>query len=467
MTNSIYLTEILSRIQFAFTISFHILFPAFSIGLATFLFIMETAWIKTKNPKYLQICKYWLKVFALTFGMGVVSGVVMEFQFGTNWSVFTRDVGPILGSLFTWEVLTAFFIEAGFLGVMIFGWDKVGNKLHYTATTLVFLGVTLSAFWIMSANSWMQTPAGFDLKNGVFAPKNWLHIIFSPSFIVRYVHMMIATYLSTLFAIIAVSSYYLYKNIHISFATICIKFSAYCAFILMLMQLVMGDMVGTKVHEYQPIKTAAIEGVWDTQKGAPLLLFAIPDSKTETNKYTVSIPHIASLINTHKWDGELLGLKSVPKADRPNVPFVFWSFRIMVGLGLLMLFLSALISLLTLREKIQNYKRLLKIMVYMFPIGFISLETGWITAEVGRQPWVVYNLFKTSDAVSKVSLSHVVISFGLIIVVYLIIFGIFYSKYLRKSIIAGPIKIDDKTQPFNYLQASLQTQERKLKGKEE
>jgi cytochrome bd ubiquinol oxidase subunit I len=453
--------EFISRVQFAFTISFHILFPAFSIGLATFLFIMEGVWLKTKNIVYYQICRFWTKVFALTFGMGVVSGVVMEFQFGTNWSRFTNEVGPVLGAFFTWEVLTAFFIEAGFLGVMVFGWKKVSKRLHYLATILVFLGVTLSAFWIMTANSWMQTPAGYIFEKGQFTANHWLDVIFTPSLIPRYSHMMLATYLSTLFVIISVSSFYLLKKKHIEISKKCIKFASYAALILMLLQLFIGDMVGRKVHEYQPIKTAAIEGVWNTTKGAPLLLFAIPDQAKQENKYAIGIPYGASIINTHSIDGELVGLKTVPPSDQPEVAVVFWTFRIMVGFGLVMLLLSLISSYLVFRNRVENHPWFLKVLACSFPLGFLSLETGWITAEVGRQPWIVYGLMRTKDAVSLVTRGHVIMSFVLIILVYGVIFVVFYTKYLRKLLRQGPEYITPEDMevsadhPFNYLATGI------------
>lgn len=291
--------EFLSRIQFAFTISFHILFPSFSIGLATFLALMEGAYLFTKNPIYLVVCKFWMKIFALTFGMGVVSGIVMEFQLGTNWSGMTRVVGPVLGALFTWEVLTAFFIEAGFLGVMIFGWNKVGPKLHFASTLLVCFGVTLSAFWILSANSWMQTPSGAVLKNGVFVVTNWWHVVFNPSVIPRYIHMMLAAYITTLLVIIGVSAFYLLGNKHTAFAKKCLSFSTLVLAALIVLQVAVGDKVGLIDHQYQPVKTAAIEGNWNTIKGAPLVLFAWPNEQKESNQFAVEIPHLASVINTH------------------------------------------------------------------------------------------------------------------------------------------------------------------------
>lgn len=445
------MTELLSRIQFAFTISFHIIFPAFSIGLATFLAIMEGLWLKTKNPLYYQICRYWIKVFALTFGMGVVSGIVMEFQLGTNWAGFTSAVGPVLGGLFTYEVLTAFFIEAGFLGVMIFGWDKVGPKLHYVATLLVWFGVTLSAFWILAANSWMQTPAGTVLKHHQFIVQSWTHVIFNHSTWIRYFHMLLAAYLCTAFVIASVSAYYLLQQRHLDFAKKGFSFAMLVIIILIPVQIWLGDAAGVKDHQYQPIKTAAIEGVWKTQKGAPLLLFAIPDDSKQKNMLAIGIPHLASLINTHQWNGELQGLDSVPKADRPFVPIVFYSFRIMVAAGLLMLLIGLVGLYLRFRNKLYTSQWFLRCSVYSAPLGFIAMLTGWFTAETGRQPWVVYGLLRTSDAVSHVHTRDVIISFVLLFVVYGIIFGIFYFRYLRRIIRKGPSEMKHERMPFSYM----------------
>lgn len=446
-------TEVLSRIQFAFTISAHIIFPAFSIGLATFLMIMEAAWLKTKNPLYLSICKFWMKIFALTFGMGVVSGIVMEFQLGTNWSGFAQQVGSVLGGLFTYEVLTAFFIEAGFLGVMIFGWNKVGPKLHFAATFLVWLGVTLSAFWILAANSWMQTPAGVTHTNGEFHVQSWWAVIFNHSTIPRFIHMLLAAYLTTTFIIAAISAWYLLKQRHLDVAKKCFSFAMWSALILIVLQLFVGDAVGLEVHHNQPTKTAAMEGVWNTQKGAPLLLFAYPDMSQQKNLFTLSIPHLAALINTHQWNGKLRGLNAVPAKNRPFVPFVFYSFRIMVGLGVLML-ITALIGLAQrFRGKLYESPWFHKLCIIMAPAGLGALWTGWITAEVGRQPWVAYHLIRTADAASPVSPYHVLITFILLFIVYGIMFGYFYFKFLGKILQHGPDKPDatlhEKT--FGYL----------------
>ena len=445
--------EILSRIQFAFTVSFHILFPAFSVGLATFLMIFEALLLITKNDKYLLIVKFWTKVFALTFGMGVVSGIVMEFQLGANWAGFAKTVGTVLGSLFTYEVLTAFFIEAGALGIMIFGWGRINKYIHFSANFVIFVGVTISAFWILSANSWMQTPDGVRFVNGEFEVTSWYSVIFNPSVIPRFIHMLMASYLSTLMVILGVSSYYILINKFHPFAKTCIKFSLLSMLVLSFGQLFVGDEVGIEVHKHQPLKTAAMEGVWDTQKGAPLVLFAYPSETQEKNLFAIEIPKLASLINTHELDGEMLGLKSVAKEDRPLVAVVFYSFRIMVGIGLLMIFIGVVGSLLLVKQRIYNQKWFLWICRLATPLGFVAIITGWFTAEFGRQPWVVYGLVKTQYSVSDISAWQVALSLGSIFVVYFIIFGYFYFKYLVKLIKAGPGNNGEERMPYSYFQA--------------
>ncbi len=451
-------TALLSRIQFGFTISFHILFPAFSIGLALFIVSMETIWLKTKNQLYLSICKFWTKIFALTFGMGVVSGVVMEFQLGTNWAGFTQAVGGVLGPLFTYEVMTAFFIEAGFLGVMLFGWDRVGPKLHYLATLLVVIGTTLSAYWIMSANTWMQHPIGYKQVGGVFKVADWMQVVFNPATFPRFIHMLLASYISAGFVICSVSAYYLLKNKFITFAKTCFSFTWIVLLILIPLQIFIGDMAGVQVHENQPLKTAAMEGIWETQAGAPLILFAIPDQKKQMNHWEISIPHGAALFNTHQWNGVLTGLKTVSIQDQPSVIPVFFGFRIMVGIGMLMLLLSMIAIYLRFRKRLYDTRWFLISSVLSAPLGFIALWCGWITAEMGRQPWIVYGVLKTANAVSLVSLRDVMISFGLIFIVYGIIFGYFYFYFLHKTLHKGPADIKESEgsrQPFQYMPTSF------------
>jgi cytochrome d ubiquinol oxidase subunit I len=330
-------TTLLSRAQFGFTIGFHILFPTFNLGLAMFLSIMEGLWLKTRSPLYLGICKFWTKIFALTFGMGVVSGIVLSYELGTNFGPFTQAVGSVLGALFSYEVLSAFFLEAGFLGVMLFGWNRVSPRLHYAATLLVMLGTTISAFWIMSANSWMQTPSGYHIVAGRYIVDSWTSVIFNPSFIPRFMHMVMASYVTTSFVIAGISAWYLLKKHHEAMAKQTFSFALGAAIILTPLQIYIGDTVGLAVHQNQPLKTAAMEGVWSTQRAAPFVVFAWPAVKEETNLYAITIPYLASLINTHRLDGQLIGLKSVAPMDRPIVAPVFFGFRIMLAIGLLLI----------------------------------------------------------------------------------------------------------------------------------
>jgi len=445
--------EILSRIQFGFSIGFHILFPTLNLGLAIFLVAMEALWLKTKKPAYLEICQFWTKIFALTFGMGVVSGIVLAYQIGTNFGPFITQFGNVLGALFAYETLTAFFLEAGFLGVMLFGWQRVPKSVHFIATLLVTLGTTISAFWIMSANSWMQTPSGYDLINGKYVVDSWWAVVFNPSFLPRFVHMLLASYVTSCFVVMAVASYYFLRGKHFEFAKKCFSFTLWAALILVPLQIFIGDIVGIGVYEHQPLKTAAMEGVWETQKGAPLLLFAWPSQVQQENKYALAIPKFASLINTHHWDGEMIGLKSVASIDQPRVAPVFFSFRAMVGIGLLMLLTAFIGLILRIKGNLYTTQWFHRWCVAMAPFGFIASISGWLTAEIGRQPWVVYHLLKTSQAVSAVGLEEVIISFILLLLAYGITFG-FYLYYLFKSIRLGPklIGVDQaEAHAFQYM----------------
>lgn len=437
------LVEILSRVQFAFSIGFHILFPTLNLGLALFLVGLEAAWLYTKNPLYLTICKFWVKVFALTFGMGVVSGIVLAYQIGTNFGPFIATFGNVLGALFAYETLTAFFLEAGFLGVMLFGWKRVSPSLHFIATCLVGLGTTASAFWIMSANSWMQTPAGYEVIDGRYLVANWWDIVFNPSFLVRMVHMLFASYTTTCFVIAGISSYFLLKREYLAVAKKSLSIALWASLFFVPMQIIIGDAVGLEVHKYQPLKTAAIEGVWETQRGAPLLLFAWPSQKAQKNDYVLSIPKLASLINTHDWDGELQGLRSVPRQDQPMVAPVFFTFRIMVGIGILMLVTSLTAVWLRIRKTLYLTRWFHQWCLFMAPLGFIAAISGWLTAEIGRQPWVVYNLMRTRDAVSALDKEEVIISLMLLILAYGIVFS-FYIYYLLKTIRLAPHKDEAK-----------------------
>ena len=415
----------LARIQFAFTISYHIIFPAFTIGLASFLAITEFLWLKTGKDVYKDVYKFWIKIFAVAFGIGVVTGVVMAYQFGTNWSAFSHKVGNVIGPLLAYEVLTAFFLEATFLGVMLFGWGRVSKRMHFTASCMVAFGTLVSSFWILSANSWMQTPQGFEIgADGVLNPTSWMEIIFNPSFPYRLVHMVIAAYLTTSFVVGGVGALYLWQKRFIPQAKIMLAMAAIMAIFVTPIQMYVGDAHGLNTLEHQPRKIAAMEGIWETEKGAPLLLFAIPDEKTESNKMEVKIPKLASLLLTHKWDGELKGLKEWEKEDRPPVAIVFWSFRIMVGMGTLMLILGIASAVQYLRGKLFTTRWLQMSWILMIPSGFIALLAGWFVTEVGRQPYVAYGIIRTSDAVSPAIIGpQVAWSLLSFIVMYILIFG--------------------------------------------
>ena len=394
---------LLARIQFAFTVSFHFFFPAFSIGLASYLMVLEGLWLKTGKSIYLDLFKYWLKIFAIAFAMGVVSGIVMSYQFGTNWSVFSDKAGPVIGPLMAYEVLTAFFLEAGFLGVMLFGMEKVGRKLHFFATFMVALGTFVSAFWILSVNSWMQTPIGYLLgENGQFLPgDSWAAIIFNPSFPYRLVHTVMAAYLTTAFVVGAVGAWHLLKDRANPHARKMFSMAMWMAAIVTPAQIFAGDMHGLNTLEHQPAKVMAMEGHYQSHPdGAPLILFGIPDSETRTVRYAIEIPKMSSLILKHDLDAPLAGLDTVPDDREPPVPILFWSFRIMVGIGFAMLGIGLWSLWGRVRGRLYDMPWLHRAAVLMGPSGFAAVLAGWITTEVGRQPFVIYGLLRTADAAS-------------------------------------------------------------------
>jgi cytochrome d ubiquinol oxidase subunit I len=419
----------LARLQFAFTVSFHIIFPAFSIGLASYLAVLEGLWLKTGRQVFLDLFHYWMKIFAIAFGMGVVSGIVMSYQFGTNWSVFSDMTGPVLGPLMGYEVLSAFFLEAGFLGVMLFGMNKVGKGLHFFATLMVAIGTLFSAFWILSVNSWMQTPAGFGFNEaGQFIPLDWFEIIFNPSFPYRLLHMVLAAYLTTAFVVGGVGAYHLFKNTQNRAAQVMFSMAMWMAAIVAPLQIVAGDIHGLNTLEHQPAKVAAMEGHFETRKGAPLILFGLPDMAAEETKYALEIPKLGSMILTHEWEGEVKGLKAWPVEDRPNATLVFWSFRVMVGIGVAMMALGLWSVFLRLRGKLFDAHKTFIVAMLMAPSGFIAVLAGWVTTEVGRQPYTVYGLLKTVDSASPLDAPVIAISLAVFAVVYFIVFGagVFY-----------------------------------------
>jgi cytochrome d ubiquinol oxidase subunit I len=434
---------LLSRIQFAFTVSFHILFPAFTIGLASWLAVLEWRWLKTGNQVYADIYRMWVKIFAVTFGMGVVSGVVLSFQFGTNWSVFADAGGNILGPLLGYEVLTAFFLEASFLGVMLFGWNRVSPKMHFAATLIVATGTLISAFWILSANSWMQTPQGFRVgADGLLYPTGWLQVIFNPSFPFRFVHMVTAAYLTTAFTVAGIGAFYLWRKRHVPQARVMFGMAMIMAVFVAPMQLLFGDLHGLNTFKYQPAKVAAMEGLWETKSGAPLKLFGWPDQEEETTKFSVEIPKLSSLILTHEFDGEVKGLKEWPKEDRPPVALVFWAFRIMVGLGMLMIATGVIAIILHFKKQLFDTRWFQYWCMALTPAGFIAVLAGWFVTEVGRQPWIVQGLLRTKDAVSPVAGTSVAISLSAFVIVYVFVFGA-GTYYILRLIGKGPKSADE------------------------
>ncbi|MBO1906707.1 cytochrome ubiquinol oxidase subunit I [Microvirga sp. 3-52] len=438
----------LSRIQFAFTIAFHIIFPAFTIGLASWLAALEFNWLRTGNPLYRTLFRFWVKVFAVSFGLGVVSGIVMSYQFGTNWSRFSEFTGNVLGPVIAYEVITAFFLEAAFLGIMLFGWERVGDRLHFFATCMVALGTLISAFWILSANSWMQTPDGFAIENGKAVPVDWFKVVFNPSFPLRYAHMVMGCYLTTAFAVAGMSAWMLLRHPHdapaakLAGSRRSMSMALWFATIFVPVQIVIGDLHGLGVLKYQPTKLAAIEGNWDRMANMPLRLFAIPDEVAETNHYEIAIPKIGSWVLTHAFDGVVPGLKEVPPDERPPVWPVFFSFRIMVGIGFAMLGIGLWSLYLRWKGTLFTNRLFLTAAMIMTPSGFGAVLFGWFTAEIGRQPWVVYGHLRTADAVSPVAAGAVTASLLTFIVVYAFVFG-FGSYYLAKLLRRGPDPIED------------------------
>ena len=419
----------LARFQFAFTISFHIILPAFTIGLASYLAVLEALWLRTGRDIYIQVFTYWLRIFSIVFGMGVVSGLVMSYQFGTNWSVFSDKTGPVLGPLLGYEVLSAFFLEAGFLGVMLFGRDRVGPKLHFFATLMVAVGTLFSAFWILSANSWMQTPQGYSINaEGQFVPESWIAVIFNPSFPYRLVHMVLAAYLTTAFAVGAVGAWHLLRDRGNAAAELMFSMALWMAVAVTPLQIVAGDLHGLNTLEYQPMKVAAMEGHYESRTGAPLILFGLPDNTLGVTRYAIEVPKLGSYILTHDWNGTIKGLDGWPKADWPNTPLIFWSFRVMVGLGFAMLGLGLWSLWARWRDGLARSTWLQRAAVVMAPAGFIAVLAGWITTEAGRQPYTIYGLLRTANSVSPIAASAVGSSLLAFVVVYFIVFGagIFY-----------------------------------------
>lgn len=416
----------LARAQFAFTVSFHFLFPAFTIGLASYLAVLEGLWLKTGKGVYANLYRYWVKIFGITFAMGVVSGIVLSYQFGTNWSVFSDKTGSVIGPLMAYEVLTAFFLEAGFLGVMLFGINKVGRKLHFVATLAVAFGTLLSSFWILSANSWMQTPVGFSINDvGQFVPAaSWWDIIWNPSFPYRLVHTVLAAFLTTAFAVGGVGAWHLLKDKNNPGARKMFSMAMWMAALVAPIQIFAGDEHGLNTLEHQPAKVMAMEGHYNSHPdGAPLILFGIPNSKEKRIDYSIEIPKASSLILKHDLNAPLDGLDTIPDKDEPPVAIVFWSFRIMVGIGFAMLGIGVWSLFARSRKKLYDWKWLHRAALIMGPSGFIAVLAGWVTTEVGRQPFTVYGLLRTSESAAPLDAPAVAASLLAFVVVYFIVFG--------------------------------------------
>ncbi len=442
-----YTAEILARVQFAFTVSFHIIFPAFSIGLASFLAVLNALWLWKREETYLKLFNYWKKIFAVAFGMGVVSGIVMSYQIGTNWSVFSDKAGPVVGPLMAYEVLSAFFLEAGFLGIMLFGRKRVGDGLHMFATALVALGTLASATWILSVNSWMQTPAGFGINDvGQFVPEDWWAIVFNPSFPYRLVHMVLAAYLTTAFIVGAVGAFHLLRDRSNQMARTMFSMALWMATIVAPIQIVAGDLHGTNTLEHQPAKIAAIEGHFETNSdGAmPLTLFGIPNMEEGRTDYAVNVPYLGSLILTHSLDGEVQGLDAFPREDWPNSTVIFWTFRVMVGIGFAMLGIGLWSLFKRFRGSLYDSPWLQRAMIAMGPMGFVAVICGWVTTEMGRQPFTVFGLLRTAESHSPIAAEAVGTSLVAFIVVYFVLFGAgtFYIMRLMSKL---PSPAEDDT----------------------
>ncbi|WP_454633353.1 cytochrome ubiquinol oxidase subunit I [Bradyrhizobium cenepequi] len=427
----------LARAQFAFTMSFHIIFPAFSIGLASYLAVLEALWLWTGREVFINLFHYWLKIFAVAFGMGVVSGIVMSYQFGTNWSAFSDKTGPVIGPLMAYEVLTAFFLEAGFLGVMLFGLNRVGPRLHFLATLMVAVGTLISAFWILSSNSWMQTPTGYAVNaSGQFVAADWLEVIFNPSFPYRLVHMVLAAYLTTALVVGAVGAYHLLRDQHLAGPRVMFSMAMWMATFVAPIQILAGDQHGLNTLEHQPVKIMAMEGHYQSHKdGAPLILFGWPNQTAGRVDYAVEIPKLGSVILKHSPTAPMAGLDTVPRENWPPVPITFWSFRIMVGLGFLMMGLGLLSAWMRWRGQLYSSRFLHTFAMLMGPAGFIAVLAGWITTETGRQPFTVYGLLRTVDSASPLAAPAVGSSLLAFVIVYFAVFtaGVIYLLRLMAA----------------------------------
>jgi cytochrome bd ubiquinol oxidase subunit I len=415
---------LLSRIQFAWVVAFHILLPALTVGLSCYVATLEILWWRTQNDMYRRLSAFWIRIFAVSFGMGVVSGIVMPFQFGTNWSRYVDTALHVVGPLMAYEVLTAFFLEAAFLGVLLFGRNLVPQWAHVFSALMVAFGTVLSSFWILSVNSWMHTPAGFEIVDGRWIPTDMMAVLFNPSFPYRLSHTLSAFLVTTGFVTLGVGAHYLLNARHVEESRSMVRMSLWFLSVMVPLQILLGDLHGLNTLEHQPAKVAAMEGLWETGRGVGMSVFAIPDAAAERNHYEILIPKLASLYLTHDWDGEVLGLKEWAPEDRPPVGIVYFAFRVMVGIGLAMLALVVAGWLLAWRGRLFESRRWLRLAVWSVPLGFVAVLAGWTVTEVGRQPWVVYGHLRTADAVSPtLTTADVTISLTVYVLGYLVIYG--------------------------------------------
>jgi cytochrome d ubiquinol oxidase subunit I len=439
---------LLARIQFAFTVSFHIVFPALTIGLASYLAVLEGLWLRTGRAVYMDLYHFWLKVFAVAFGMGVVSGLVMAYQFGTNWSEFSRFAGGVTGPLLAYEVLTAFFLEAGFLGVMLFGLSRVGPGLHFLSTGAVAIGTLISATWILASNSWMHTPQGHEIIDGRVVPVDWIAVIFNPSFPYRLAHMVTAAYLATALMVGGSAAWHLLRGRDTEPVRVMLSMALWMLLATAPLQALIGDAHGLNTLEYQPAKLAAIEGHWENHpgEGVPLILFGWPDMQAETTRFKIEIPRAGSLLLTHSWEGQIPALKDFAPEDRPNSTIVFWTFRVMVGLGFLMIALALWGLALRRGQRLYRSRPFLRFALLMAPSGLVAMLAGWFTTEIGRQPWIIQGLMRTAEGVSAHSATQLGISLLLFVLVYFAVFGA-GTAYMLRLIGKGPV-IEEAGQPM-------------------
>lgn len=435
----------LSRLQFAFTIGFHILWPTLTIGTAWFVAVLSALWWRTGNTVYRDLMRFWIKLFALGFGMGVVTGIVLSYEIGTNWAGFSRSVANVLGPLFAYETMTAFFLEAGFIGIMLFGEGRVSKGAHFFACLMVATGALISSTWIIAANSWMQTPAGAVADaDGIYHVVSWWDVIFTASFPYRLAHMVCASFLTCSFVIAGVSAFHLWRGQHVTASRKAFSMALWLALILAPLQIFIGDMHGRNTMVEQPTKLAAMEGLWETTKGPAMTVIAWPDMEAQKNLYALEIPYLASLYLTHSLDGEVQGLKAVPEADQPNVPIVFFAFRIMAGIGVVLLATAITGFVLRLRGQLFEARWFQILTMATTPLGFLAVLAGWTVTEAGRQPWIIYGALRTADAAAPVTAGAVTTSLLIFFAVYNVLL-LAFVWFAGRVALKGPIDTSPPT----------------------